>query len=108
MPKHKPSRLEEAVDRGLSSGGDISEELYGLGKYEIASEQDAVLEVRDSGDPLPNELRDRIFQPYESSGPVRGQPAAIGLGLAVSRTLAELMDGHPIRDSLLALRGAGR
>ena len=28
-----------------------------------------------------------------SAGPVGGQPAAIGLGLAVSRTLAELMGG---------------
>lgn len=58
----------------------------------VSSDQ-AVLEVRDSGGPLPQELRDRIFEPYESSGPVRGQPAAIGLGLAVSRTLAQLMDG---------------
>jgi signal transduction histidine kinase len=53
----------------------------------------AMLEICDSGAPLPAELRDRIFQPYESSGPVGGQPAAIGLGLAVSRTLAQLMNG---------------
>lgn len=53
----------------------------------------AILEVRDSGAALPADMRDRIFEPYESSGPVRGQPAAIGLGLAVSRTLAELMGG---------------
>lgn len=54
---------------------------------------DAVLEIRDSGTALPTDLRERIFEPYESSGPVGGQPAAIGLGLAVSRTLAELMSG---------------
>jgi signal transduction histidine kinase len=53
----------------------------------------AILEVRDNGDALQPELRERIFEPYESSGPVGGQPAAIGLGLAVSRTLAELMSG---------------
>jgi signal transduction histidine kinase len=53
----------------------------------------SVLEVRDSGSPLAPEFSDRIFDPYESSGPVRGQPAAIGLGLAVSRTLAVLMEG---------------
>ena len=53
----------------------------------------AVLEICDDGTPLPPELQDRIFEPYESSGPVGGQPAAIGLGLSVSRTLAELMDG---------------
>ena len=53
----------------------------------------AILRVEDSGPPLPSGRRDAIFEPYESSGPVRGQPAAIGLGLAVSRTLAELMGG---------------
>ena len=53
----------------------------------------AIVEVRDSGTPIPAELQARIFEPYESSGPVRGQPAAIGLGLAVSRTLAQLMGG---------------
>jgi signal transduction histidine kinase len=38
----------------------------------------AVLEVRDNGDPIPESRRHRIFQPYEPSGPVHGQPAAMG------------------------------
>jgi signal transduction histidine kinase len=53
----------------------------------------AFAEVLDSGDPIPLEFRNRIFEPYESTGTRRGQPAAIGLGLAVSRRLADLMDG---------------
>lgn len=55
--------------------------------------ESAILEVRDDGDPIPEQRRQRIFEPYWTSGPVRGAPAAIGLGLAVSRTLAELMGG---------------
>jgi signal transduction histidine kinase len=53
-----------------------------------------VVEVRDDGPELPPESRERIFEPYESSGPVRGEPAAMGLGLAVSRRLADLMGGE--------------
>ncbi len=54
----------------------------------------AVLEVCDSGLPLSADDRDRVFEPYETSGPLQGQPGAIGLGLAVSRKLAELMNGN--------------
>lgn len=59
----------------------------------ISVEGFSAVRVCDSGEPLPAERHEQIFQPYESSGPVRGQPAAIGLGLAVSRTLAEMMGG---------------
>ena len=59
----------------------------------LQDQHNAVVQIRDSGDPLADEIRERIFLPYESSGPVGGQPAAIGMGLAVSRTLAELMKG---------------
>ncbi|MDJ0960073.1 MAG: HAMP domain-containing sensor histidine kinase [Acidimicrobiia bacterium] len=59
----------------------------------LQAEHAAVVQICDNGAPLSDEIRDRIFLPYESSGPVRGQPAAIGMGLAVSRTLAELMKG---------------
>ncbi len=86
-----PIRVRQII-RNLLTNAD----RYGGEDVLIRSGSDtawAVLEICDSGPPLAPELRDRIFQPYESSGPVGGQPAAIGLGLAVSRTLARLMDG---------------
>lgn len=86
-----PIRVRQIM-RNLLTNAD----RYGGDRIAIHTRHDgtaAVLEVRDSGDPLTPDLRDRIFDPYESSGPVRGLPAAIGLGLAVSRTLAVLMDG---------------
>lgn len=86
-----PIRVRQII-RNLLTNAD----RYGGNRIRITTSitaDQAVLEVRDNGTPLPPELRDRIFEPYESSGPVRGQPAAIGLGLAVSRTLAELMGG---------------
>lgn len=50
------------------------------------------LEVRDDGDGVPAELVPRIFEPYATAhgGNVLG---SVGLGLSVSRQLAELMRG---------------
>jgi signal transduction histidine kinase len=56
----------------------------------IGALRDAVwLEVRDNGDGIPDEESERIFEPYVTSG-ARG---SVGLGLSVSRQLAELMGG---------------
>lgn len=52
-----------------------------------------VLEVKDDGDPIPDTDRERIFEPYERAHETSGRPGSVGLGLAVSRTLAELMRG---------------
>jgi signal transduction histidine kinase len=86
-----PIRVRQII-RNLLTNAD----RYGGTSVEVAtriSGSSALLVVRDSGPPLPEDRREAIFEPYESSGPVRGQPAAIGLGLSVSRALAELMGG---------------
>jgi signal transduction histidine kinase len=49
----------------------------------------AWLEVRDDGDGVPEDDASRIFEPYATSG----GSGSVGLGLAVSRQLAELMGG---------------
>jgi signal transduction histidine kinase len=86
-----PIRVRQIVRNLLTNADRYGGEKIEIGTYREGTE--AVLEISDTGNPLPPALRERIFEPYESSGPVGGQPAAIGLGLAVSRTLAELMSG---------------
>ncbi len=51
------------------------------------------LEVRDSGQPLSDFDHERIFSPYETAHDRPGLTASVGLGLAVARRLARLMDG---------------
>ena len=69
----------------------------------------AVLEIRDDGPPLEVSDRDRIFSPYQRGHrPTTGAPDSVGLGLTVSRTLAELMGGsltyrHDGRESVFRL-----
>ena len=52
-----------------------------------------VLEVIDDGKGIPEADRERVFAPYERAHNAAGQPGSVGLGLTVSRTLADLMGG---------------
>ena len=53
----------------------------------------ASIDVWDDGEPLDEDARKRIFEAYYSAHPSQGQPAAVGLGLTVSRNLAQRMGG---------------
>lgn len=74
---------------------------YG-GEYRrlVISERGAtvVVEMRDSGQALSAEERERIFQPYERAHEQAGVTAAVGLGLSVSQRLADLMGGSLVYD----------
>ncbi len=51
----------------------------------------AWIEIRDNGDGVPPEQAAQIFEPYSTG--TNGVQGSVGLGLAVARQLAELMDG---------------
>ena len=53
----------------------------------------AILRVCDNGSGVPEEMAASIFEPYRSAHEARVQPGSVGLGLAVSRTIARLMGG---------------
>ena len=53
----------------------------------------AWLEVCDDGKGVPASESAKIFEPYERAHNAAGQPMSVGLGLTVSRKLAELMGG---------------
>jgi signal transduction histidine kinase len=52
------------------------------------------LEVADDGAALPETEWERIFEPYHRAHGEESQPAALGIGLSVSRHLARLMNGE--------------
>lgn len=52
-----------------------------------------VFEMWDDGPGIPEEAQERIFEPYGRAHEVDGTTASVGLGLAVSRQLAQLMSG---------------
>ena len=51
------------------------------------------VEVQDDGVGISELDRERIFEAYERAHDAPGQPGSVGIGLTVSRTLAELMGG---------------
>jgi signal transduction histidine kinase len=52
-----------------------------------------VIAVVDDGDGVPEGAEEAIFGAYERAHNAVGQPSSVGLGLAVSRRLAQLMGG---------------
>jgi signal transduction histidine kinase len=68
-------------------------------KVNVATRHDFVsIEVRDNGSGIPERMREHIFEPYARGPNGRTQPASVGLGLAVARKLAQLMEGDVALD----------
>jgi PAS domain S-box-containing protein len=61
----------------------------------LCGQEDGVVwvEVVDDGDGIPAEDAVHIFDPYFRAHNAAGQPSSVGLGLTVSRKLAQLMGG---------------
>lgn len=69
---------------------------YGGEELEVRfdTRQDTIsVMVADTGPPIPEDQQVRIFDPYTSAHGDDAVVGSIGLGLFISRTLAELMDG---------------
>lgn len=58
-----------------------------------ASGAEVLISVCDDGSGVPSASAESIFEPYRSAHDQRLQPGSVGLGLALSRKLARLMDG---------------
>jgi signal transduction histidine kinase len=54
---------------------------------------EARVEVRDDGYGIPEDMQDLIFEGFERGPDTPGLAGSLGLGLALSRKLAELMNG---------------
>ncbi|MFV1969967.1 MAG: ATP-binding protein [Acidimicrobiia bacterium] len=79
--------LRNLITNALRYGGSNIEIVTTRGPGILA------VEVIDDGAGILPEDHDRIFVAYERAHQSRGQPGSVGLGLTVSRTLAELMGG---------------
>jgi two-component system OmpR family sensor kinase len=80
--------------------------LHGGPSIEVRSFNEGavvVIEVEDDGEGVPEGAEEEIFTAYRSIGKDTGLPPSIGLGLSVSNTLANMMDGtlayHRDRDA---------
>ncbi len=86
-----PSRVRQIIRNLLSNA-----HRYGGSQVRLryASENGrAWVEVCDDGDGVSGTDAMKIFEPYERAHNAAGQPMSVGLGLTVSRKLANLMGG---------------
>jgi signal transduction histidine kinase len=86
-----PARVRQIVRNLISNAF-----KYGGPRIEIETEalpQMGALRVRDDGDGIDEEDRDRIFEAYQRADAQPGLAHSLGLGLHISRTLARRMGG---------------
>lgn len=86
-----PGRFRQIVRNLLTNA-----ERYGGPNVSIgvaASDGLVRVDVVDDGPGLPPEEWERIFEPYHRAHETPGQPGSVGIGLAISRQLAQLMGG---------------
>jgi signal transduction histidine kinase len=89
-----PLRLRQIIRNLLSNAT-----RYGGRNVSVHARREAgvvTVSVRDDGPGVPLDRADTIFEPYTSAHEPGTQPGSVGLGLAVSRTLARLMGGDLI------------
>lgn len=86
-----PARVRQIVRNLLTNA-----ERYGGSNVSIGVSCQpgrTVVEVTDDGPGVPPEEWERIFEPYHRVHDNPGQPGSVGIGLAISRQLAERMGG---------------
>ena len=84
-----PQRLGQVLVNLLLNAG---EALDGRGTIHLTGRSDpgwVTLEVADDGPGVPGALRDRLFEPFQTT-----KPLGTGLGLAVSQRIIEEARGH--------------
>jgi signal transduction histidine kinase len=68
-------------------------------RVEVGGTQEmAVVEVRDSGGPIPPSRVATMFDSFDHTDDGEKNPSSVGLGLAVARSLGRLMAGDLVYD----------
>ncbi len=78
--------LRNLISNALRYGGDQI-------RINVLDNPSPRVQVRDNGQGIAADERDRIFDPYQRAHDAPGLTASMGLGLTISRSLARLMDG---------------
>jgi len=97
MIEADPGRLQRVLQNlvynatdAMGKGGSIAIDL------EQPDADSVRIDVKDSGPGIPDEIRDRLFEPFQTKGKAKG----LGLGLAIARQFVESHGGELTFDSV--------
>ena len=96
-----PLRLHQIVANLLANALKYSSQDRTVSLVVVAEGGDVVLDVADSGPGIPADDLPRIFEPYYRTAGGRAAADGAGLGLSITRRLAEALGGHLTASSVV-------
>jgi signal transduction histidine kinase len=96
-----PLRLHQIVANLLANALKYSSQDRTVSLVVAAEGGDVVLDVADSGPGIPADDLPRIFEPYYRTAGGRAAADGAGLGLSITRRLAEALGGHLTASSVV-------
>ncbi|MDH3743473.1 MAG: ATP-binding protein [Acidobacteriota bacterium] len=87
-----PQLLERAIRNLLHNAAEAERQVRSSGPLEVALERDGddvILQIADHGAGIPEEIRERLFEPF-----VTGRPDGVGLGLSLAHRIVTLHSGR--------------
>lgn len=88
-----PDTIVQAFDKLVDNALDFGEPGAPIVIRLARDDAHAALSVANTGPPLPEEMRDRLFDPMVSVGKKKASQSRLGLGLYVARLIAEFHGG---------------
>lgn len=96
-----PLRLHQIVANLLANALKYSSQDRTVSLVVVAEGGDVVLDVADRGPGIPADDLPRIFEPYYRTAGGRAAADGAGLGLSITRRLAEALGGHLTASSVV-------
>ncbi len=85
------SALSKVLNNLLSNAVRYSDKHIEVGM--ISDNNHIFIKIRNDGDLIPLDLREKIFDPFYQGDKHRNSPSSSGIGLSLARSLTELHDG---------------
>ncbi len=96
-----PLRLHQIVANLLANALKYSSQDRTVSLVAVADGDDVILDVADRGPGIPADDLPRIFEPYYRTAGGRAAADGAGLGLSITRRLAEALGGHLTASSVV-------